>query len=159
MKGPGLKPPQIGRFKREVIGPDECPIMYRWTILSTRFGKLLVHRFLPNADDRAVHDHPRSFVTFILSGGYVDLQPCPFCARHCVHCDADGLVVGDRLRRGAIRFRRATHQHRTRVAPNGCWSLVIMGPLVRQWGFWHEGKFWLWQEFERRFGYGMRCPE
>lgn len=172
-KSPGTKPPQIGFFKREVIGPPDCPLMYRWTILNLKFVKLLVHRFLPDADDLAVHDHPRPFVTIILSGGYDDLQPCP-CQDdtsygrlidalkanrlECPYDCNDGLILGDRLRRGAIRYRSAEHKHRTQVGPKGCWSICIMGPLVRVWGFWHRGRFFQWQEYEERYGYTMRCP-
>jgi hypothetical protein len=59
----------------EIIGPPECPIMLRRTLLSTRWLKLLWHRFMPGASDEAHHDHPRSFITVVLRGGYDDIQP------------------------------------------------------------------------------------
>lgn len=194
-KGPGLKPPQVGPLKREVIGPDECPIMHRWTLLDLgqRIGKLLVHHFLPNADDRAVHDHPRPFVTLVLRGGYEDLVPCtypgcggdgalrvtlphppdatreerrqlkrvtyPPCPR-CAHVPGSrGLMVGDRMHSGSVRYRPAEHQHRTRVGPDGCWTVVVMGPLARACGFIVDGEWMPWREHERRFGFGMRCGD
>lgn len=140
---PGEPAPKTG-FRRETIGPPECPIMHRWTLVKTRLGKVLLHHFLPNADDRAEHDHPSSFVTVVLAGGYVDY--------------ADGRP-NDRLHAGSVRFRPAEHTHRTRVGPRGCWTLVLMGPKRREWGFWKDGIWWPWREHERRFGFGMRCPE
>lgn len=63
----------------EVIGPPECPLMHRWT-LASRFGrKVILHHFLPNATDAVPHDHPASFVTIVLRGGYDDYVPCPRC--------------------------------------------------------------------------------
>lgn len=170
MKGPGRKPPQSGLFRRETIGPDECPVIVRWTILKTPLGKLLVHHFLPNADDRAVHDHPASFVTLVLRGGYDDRVPCTGCdgeglcpghvvGGRCMECGGEGVVVGDRMRPGMVRLRRAEHTHRTRVGPEGCWTVVLMARKRREWGFWREGRWMHWREHECRFGYGMRCPE
>jgi hypothetical protein len=145
----GEPAPKTGRWlPREEIGPPECPIMHRWTLLSTRFGKLMLHHFLPNADDRAEHDHPASFLTIVLRGGYVDY--------------AEGRA-NDRLRVGSVRFRSAEHRHRTHVSPRGCWTIVLMGPKRREWGFWAHylgQRRWLpWRDHEHIFGFGMRCPE
>lgn len=167
----GQKPPQWGPFRREVIGPEDCPIMTRWTLLSGRLGKLLVHHFFPNADDRAIHDHPAPFLTFVLRGGYDDMVPCGYCGgelwrrpgapvtpENCSRCDG-GLLLGDAMRPGSIRYRSSKHQHRTKVLPTGCWTVVVMGPKRQPWGFFLGGRKWGWAEFEERFGDGMRCAE
>lgn len=133
---------QSGRFGREVIGPPECPIMVRWTLLEGRFGKLLVHHFMPDATDAVPHDHPASFVTAVLRGSYDDVQP-------------DGKR--ERMRPGKIRFRRAEHAHVTEIGPRGCWTVVLMFRKRRPWGFIHNGKWWPWREHEERFGMAMRC--
>lgn len=187
----------------EVIGKAECPILHRWTLLDLgpRGVKLMVHRFMPFADDRDVHDHPRPFWTLVLAGGYDDLVPCPTCTRaaasdaapgfvvdwretvrrrvadpdatgleyrRCPQCwppaysSGDGampLVVGDRMRRGMLRLRPASHRHRTRVGARGCWTLVLMGPLRRGWGFWRGSTFWPWKAWALVFGDGMRCGD
>lgn len=127
----------------EVIGPSECPILYRRTILSGRCLKVLWHRFVPGASDEAHHDHPRSFVTIVLRGGYDDVQP-------------DGTT--DRVYAPAIRFRPAEHAHITKVGPDGATTLVIMGRLRRDWGFWRNGTWFEWRRFERLFGLNWRCP-
>jgi hypothetical protein len=115
----------------EVIGPPDCPLLLRRTLLSGRFGKLLWHRFMPGASDKAHHDHPRPFVTLVLRGGYDDLQP-------------DG--TRERLRAPAIRYRPAEHAHITRVHDDGATTVVVMGPLARAWGFWHDGSWWPWRD-------------
>lgn len=128
----------------EVIGPSECPIMFRRTLVSSRWGKLLFHRFLPGASDEAPHDHPRSFVTIVLRGGYDDVKP-------------DGSI--DRVYAPTIRYRSAEHAHITKVGSEGATTVVIMGRLRREWGFWREGKWFEWRRFERLFGLNWRCPD
>src|ERR1700756_4366564 len=91
---PAIREPRrrrVGRFSRETIGPPDCPILYRWTLFGNderdeegnvvrRYPvKFMVHHFLLNADDRDVHDHPRPFWTFVLWGGYDDMEPCRAC--------------------------------------------------------------------------------
>jgi hypothetical protein len=171
----------------------------RWWLPRSWPVKLMVHRFLGNADDRDVHDHPRPFVTFVLRGGYDDLKPCPDCegaervddpvllalyrsqgglritdpdnedliARWqcwmpCPTCETPergpiGVVLNERMRAGMVRFRPAEHRHRTKVHPDGAWTLVIMGPVRRRWGFWKNGRWWFWKDYEAEFGFGMRC--
>lgn len=138
----------------EVIGPPECPLFLRWTLLAPRLRgkalcKVMVHYFFPHRQDADVpHDHPRSFVTFVLDGGYDDIVP-----------DGDGLAVGDRLNAPTVRFRRAEYAHMTRTDERGAWTLVVMGPEKRPWGFWRRGEWWGVEEFEQRFGFAWRCEE
>jgi hypothetical protein len=159
-------------LKPEVIGPPDCPIIYRWTLLKLGDTKLLLHRFPPNADDRDMHDHPRPFWTVVLRGGYDDLVPCGTCGGQqwrrstygagdvpCEDCFDGGMVPGDRLRAGDVRRRAASYTHRTRVLPEGAWTLVLMGPLRRRWGFWRGGRWWFWKDYEEEFGYAMRCED
>lgn len=131
-------------IRREVIGVPECPLMYRWTLLDCgkRIGKVMLHYFLPTQRDRDHHDHPRSFVTLVLRGGYDDIQP-------------NGHV--DRVRAPTIRFRQATHAHITVAGPRGAWTLVVMGPLRRDWGFIRDGRWWPWRRYEERYGLNFRC--
>lgn len=168
----------------EVIGPPDCPILHRWTLGGDRLMrrapiKVLLHHFLPDADDRDVHDHPRPFVTVVLRGGYDDLMPCPVCdgrstwkkpkvgpgwAGHfeggwCEACNRTGVVLREWMRAGTVRYRPAEHAHRTKVHSDGCWTLVVMGPIRRPWGFWREGKWWAYKDYERTFGLSFRCED
>lgn len=135
-------------IKREVIGVPECPLMHRWTLLGepTWPGKwplkVMVHHFLPTQRDRDPHDHPRSFVTLVLLGGYDDIQPT-------------GTV--DRVRAPAVRFRPAEHAHITVAGKRGAWTLVVMGPKRRAWGFFRNGRWWPCKRYEDEFGLDFRC--
>jgi hypothetical protein len=143
----------------EFIGPEECPMMRRW-ILVTPLGSLRLHNFLRGDNDRQPHDHPWWFVTLILQGGYTDLTPCPACngtgwedetrGRPCYACRGVGELE-DVLHPGSLRFRPALHRHR--VKTSGSWSLIITGRNARQWGFWEGRLFTPVAQFFARYGY------
>lgn len=155
--------PQPGEHARvvggwEIIGPLACPILGRRTLVDfgPKVGKVLWHRFLPNASDKDQHDHPRSFLTIMLRGSYLDISLAKVEERE--HSHRLGVVY-DEVRAPAVRFRPATHAHITKVGPKGATTLVIMGPLRREWGFWRDKKWWPWRDYERKYGLDFRCDE
>jgi hypothetical protein len=103
---------------------ETCPYVIRWR-LETPWGSARLHHWLAPDDDRARHDHPWGFRTFVLWGGYTDSSP-----------DGD-----EHLKAPATRYRPATHQHTVFPDPGGCWTIIVTGPKVRNWGFWVKGKF------------------
>lgn len=153
----------------EHVGAPECPLFVRWTLLApTRPGrpaplKLLVHHFLPERHDSVPHDHPRSFLTLVLRGQYADVVPCPVCCgteaamRECLACGQSGRVVAEILSAPALRYRPAEHVHLTVAGPRGAWTIVLMGPVRRQWGFWRLGTFFSSEQYVRRFGRVSAC--
>lgn len=122
----------------EINGHNRCPTyLYRWELAAiTLLGKttrVYLHKFV--GDDWALdlHDHPKRFISIGLAGRYVE------------HND-----------RGAIEYRApwirsfpAKHRHRlTGPTPEkDCWTIVIVGPAVRMWGFWHRGEFIDWRTY------------
>jgi hypothetical protein len=148
----------------EVIGQDECPLMERWEFLKIGLPgrepwfKAMIHRFPPNVTDRDPHDHPRPFVTLILAGGYLNSEWTKL---------VPPLDLGDRMQewmttfewlsRGDLRFRRARHMHITETSEQGAWTLVVMGPMARKWGFLHDGKWLPWKKYVERYGGVVRC--
>lgn len=137
----------------EIVGNEKCPVMFRWTIAEPFGCKVLLHHFLPNGDDPDPHDHPRSFVTLVLAGGYLDES-------WRLHGIDLRRIVEEPMTRGRVRCRGARHLHRTRVGPQGCWSLVVMGPLRRPWGFLWDGNWWPWKTYlDERGETALRCPE
>lgn len=125
--GCSSRPPGTKRFilkLNERLGLPSCPYVIRWR-LETPWFSIRLHHWLAPDDDRAKHDHPWSFTTFVLKGGYTDSSP-----------DGD-----DHLRAPAIRHRKATHQHTVFPDPGGCWTVIVTGPKIRNWGFWVKGKF------------------
>lgn len=98
--------------------------MVRW-VFDFYFFTIRIHHWLHSDDLRHPHDHPWSFWTICLWGGYTDVSP-------------DGE---DRVRPGSIRFRSALHQHSVKVDEGGCWTILLTGREHRRWGFWVNGKF------------------
>lgn len=129
-------------MRRETIGEPDCPLFFRWTLINLGFAKVLWHAWVPGSTDLDPHDHPRSFVTVVLRGGYDDV-------------DADGNV--DVMRAPAVRYRPADHAHTTRTHDKGAWTLVFMGPVRREWGFIRGGRWWSARSYLDRFGGSFRC--
>lgn len=107
----------------QVIG-ERSPYMLRWWLIPrNRHVKVYVHKFVRSDDDRAMHDHPWGFVSLVLRGAYLEQRP-----------------GGTRLRqRGSVAYRPATTRHIVHLINElPCWTLVVGGPKVRDWGFWCE---------------------
>lgn len=167
----------FGREPDLYVGGKDNPYMLRWYITPwsgwfrdkdietlprwKRFVRTLpniyLHKFLRDDDDRALHDHPWSSLSIILTGGYWE------------HIAGTGKLF---RMPGDIVYRRATHAHRVELfknpdkvihvsinsdntlssgleigGPKPAWTLFITGFKVRDWGF-HCPKGWRrWQDF------------
>jgi len=56
-------------------GTDGSPYLTRTTLFSIRGFRVALHRFHRGDQDEDLHDHPWSFWTFILRGGYFEETP------------------------------------------------------------------------------------
>ncbi len=126
-------------FGKFYIGGKENPYMIRWFLIPrNRFLNVYLHKFCRHDEDRALHDHPWWFLSFMIWGRYEE------------HTE-DGI----KLRIApSIAFRKATHRHRVSLLPSACkrflkpaWTIVITGPRIREWGFWCPKGFVHWKEF------------
>lgn len=137
----------------EIIGQEDCPMMLRWTFANLGFLKGMVHYFPPNVSDRDPHDHPRPFLTFVLRGRYFDTSWEKYG-------DLEAPTI-EMVEAGGIRYRPAKHMHIVDTDDRGAWTIVVMGPLVREWGFLRlsTGLWWEWGKYIQRFGGVMRCEE
>lgn len=117
-----MKPPDF------VIGPKNDPYLLRWYVIPrNRLCNIYLHKFLRSGDDRALHDHPWWFVSILLKGTYrevtVENKLCK--------------VTTEWRKRFSIAFHSAEYRHRVELQNNApCWTLVITGRRVRDWGFW-----------------------
>ncbi len=92
-----------------------------------------LHRFRREEPNGTPHDHPWSFETEILDGGYVE---------EVFTVAADGSWSFERVSRlpGAKYSVNAAHIHRIVELPTGeCWTLVRAGPHERETRFWRFG--------------------
>lgn len=136
----------------EINGAHRCETyLYRWIVWSTRWFKAYLHHFVGNDWSRDLHDHPKRFISIGLWGWYVEETPCGLKDWE----NENGKIVVMRAYRAPwIRSFPATHIHRLTVPSKNCWTLVIVLKTVREWGFWHRGRFIEWKQYV----YGKDAP-
>lgn len=118
------------------IGRPECPYARRW-VLNFRAFSVRVHHWVASDDPRFFHDHAWAFLTVCLRGGYVDASP----------------AGDDRLRVGSVRYRAAEHRHTVHVDPGGAWTVLVTGPVIRDWGFWTDRGWLRMRRYFRKYGH------
>lgn len=127
--GRGKTIPVMSRFEgwcrrhlpyKEIGWWDIGEVFFRYQLFRSKWCNVYLHQLdAPNWHPTGCHDHPWSFVTILLKGGYLEHSG------------------GDYTRRwpGMILYRRAEHLHDV-ITPYGrSWSLVVTGPKRRDWGF------------------------
>jgi hypothetical protein len=122
-----------------IVGGADRPYLRRWFILPRNpIFNVYLHQFLRSDDDRALHDHPWSNISFLLRGCY------------CEHTIAAGGIHNRQvLLEGDYRVRLfGSFAHRVELIDGPCWTLFITGPRYRKWGFHCEQVGWVhWQKF------------
>jgi hypothetical protein len=108
--------------------------MRRWRLGPKRWPGLRLHHIVRGDSDRELHDHPFSFVSIILRGGYIE---------HTL----DGRSV--RYGPGSVVFRSAEALHRLELG-KPAWTFVLRGPIRRDWGFLADEGWITWQEHVER---------
>jgi hypothetical protein len=130
-----MKTTWLDRFfgpAEEINGRGRCPTyMYRWVVLDREGFKIYLHKFVGSDWSRDLHDHPKRFISIGLLGSYLEQTPAGF----------------RRYRAPWIRTFPPEHQHRLSTPWGRCWTLVIVLRQVRDWGFWHEGRFIPWRQY------------
>lgn len=141
--------------------------MRRWRFLNTPWFGIRLHHIIRSDYDRELHDHPFTFLSIILRGGYTEFRP--------THDMKDVVVGGFLLGRSTLPetterwhgplsfiFRRAEDLHRLELKKvkdvvgvttfdhatsrpilgppyeQPAWTLVFRGPVRRKWGFMTE---------------------
>lgn len=121
-----------------VIGGPERPYMLRWWLLPrNRWFNVYLHHFLRDDDDRALHDHPWPSLSVLLQGDLIETYaPVPHLAADPAH------QVTRHLTAGTVVWRGPRFAHRLALlcfrgdSPQPAITLFIVGPRVREWGFW-----------------------
>jgi hypothetical protein len=130
------------------VVPENDGIVYlvRLHFFQTPFCSCMLHWLLRPDPQPDLHDHPVTFLSVVLSGGYEEEIPDP-------HSD------GARIRRRVSRwnFVRALDTHRIVAVSPGTKTLVIAGRVVREWGF-HSPSGWKpWRQYvvDRKAAQGL----
>ena len=127
-------------FKKTVLrvrDNDTNPIyLIRYSIFTCPLFSIKLHRILISDDD-CMHDHPWSFISFILKGGYVEHTP-----------------FGKKLYGfGSILWRPAPTIHKLEIFQPAT-TLVITFKRVREWGFYLPSGWKVWYQYIRS---GHKC--
>lgn len=109
------------RFEIPDYDQPERNYLTRWRIIQTPWCAIYLHR-MDGPDPRAtLHDHPWPFVSFVLRGGYDEVQTYT-------------LPVGWAVRR--VNVKRATDLHYIRdLQRTPTWTLMLVGRRRRDWGY------------------------
>jgi hypothetical protein len=118
------------------------PFLIRLRLFALFGWHLNLHIFLRSDADPELHDHPWSFWSLVLAGGYYE------------HTETGTIT----RRAGSFAYRPATWRHRVQLAlddtlkPIPCATLVLTGPAKRDWGFWKNNTFTPWKAIIDRQG-------
>lgn len=122
--------------------PDEN-YLTRWRIIQTPWCSLYLHR-MDHPDSRPVlHDHPWSFASIVLRGGYEERRL--------------NLITRRTSHRSVRRFnimRRDDAHYIEDLYRTPTWTLLLVGKRRRTWGYWRRtgargGARWTWTEFDK----------
>ena len=92
---------------------------------------IFLHNF-HKGDPDDLHDHPWCWATFIVRGGYWE------------HTPEGKFWRGP----GTFRVARSTARHRIELEPGvDVWTLFMVGPKIREWGFYPDGKWIPWHQY------------
>lgn len=159
--------------KQVIVADRDCngmqkdrPYLVRTIIAQNKYFSIYLHRFLCS-DLETFHDHPWNFFTYVISGGYVEES---IKRTSCLQVENAAFFNDDviKIKRapGSIKYRRCGDVHRVIVDKERClrdindapFTLCIIGPRKREWGFWkyatsvpgvneHIREFIPWKEF------------
>jgi hypothetical protein len=133
---------RLGRRRIVMDRVDNEPYLERYYVfLKDRRNfpfNIFIHKFL-KSDPDDLHDHPWSYFTLILKGGYYEWIP--------------GNNSQVRKWRGPGHFRvcGASSLHRIELKPGvTCWTVFMPFRKVREWGFISKGTWVQWEEYLNR---------
>jgi len=120
-----------------IIGDEDDIYLKRWYLIPrNRRCNIYLHHFLRSDDDRAPHDHPWPFWSVILTKGYLE------------HVYAHHIKIYSKQRRKfSVAYREPTHTHIVELNRGPCWTIIITGANVRQWGFYCLRGWIPWYQF------------
>lgn len=123
----------------DIMSKDDPDAVYlhRLRLLQTPFFAVYLHDLNLPDTDRDPHDHPWSFISIVLRGGYEEatwlVQP------------GKRLVPGAKMRRKTWHRFSAhkmgfDHAHMIESVQPGTKTLILTGPRKKSWGFYTDGE-------------------
>lgn len=145
----------IERAKRTPYFPlvhaDGSTYMERYWLVKNFLGcSVRIHGIHTPDLDRAMHDHPWSFISLVLSGAYIERVPHRQNTINFDEAHDDEEPWYENYRdAGSIAFRGFWHRHTIKLVTTWdelpVWTLFITFPKRQSWGFFTPaGKVWWW---------------
>jgi len=120
--------------KRQITSPDGSVYMKRNTLFECRWFSIKIHKIIRGDWANDLHNHPWSFITFILWSGYNEVTS-----------------DGEHWRKPFVfYYRPAGWRHRVKT-DRPVWTVVLTGPKRHKWGFWTDDGFVPWKEYCDRY--------
>lgn len=158
-----------GLYKRsEFIREGETsPYLIRYNLFECPWFSIKIHKIM-QTDNDCMHDHPWSFLSIILKGGYWEIIPVRQLPKHSNErrykwrCYDNPQSPSDLQRRygvGSILYRPANWIHRLelnvvesrlgeRYEYSPATTLVITFKKSREWGFWTKKGWVPWNKYK-----------
>lgn len=128
-------------MRRFTIYKNDAIYLDRLRIVQTPWFGVYLHRIEQPDLDRDPHDHPWTFGSLVLRGGYVErYHPFPHVAR-------DLRVSVRTWARWTWHTMGTAAAHRILTVQPKTVTLVLVGRRVREWGFHTEGGFVPWRPY------------
>lgn len=150
-----FKPKTIYR-SGDVPGTEE-PYLIRYNILSTPWFGIKIHKILLSDSD-CLHDHPWTFISFILKGGYSETTTKRY-RNSRLHFAGHKMPAGKRYQwitwrgPGSILYRPAEMAHRLDLKVDKAGDVIPALTFVinlkreREWGFWTPLGWLHWEKY------------
>lgn len=113
---------------------DTEPYLIRWSLLTLPWFAIKLHKILVS-DEECLHDHPWSFLSIILKGGYT--EEAPWMQVRDVRTEPPLIYARTEKKwypPGSFLWRPSPWPHRLEVT-EPCWTLVVTFKRTREWGF------------------------
>lgn len=119
----GIEPELDGPWwpKRRVImscQKERGPLLVRYFLFRSPWVSVFLHHLMSSDEDRALHDHPWTFITWLVSGGYWE------------HTTTERIW----RKRFSVLYRPAEWQHCLELT-KPVWTVVVKFKSRRTWGF------------------------
>lgn len=145
VKVTGKRSPRWAFWSKMLI-PCQSGIQYlaRLRIIQTPWFGVYLHDIYEPDGDRDPHNHPWKFISIVLRGYYIERvysDPGGDFGRH------QKFVVRRHGRFSAHKMG-TTSAHRIVKAAPGLKTLILTGKRQSGWGFFRDGKYISWQDYE-----------
>jgi hypothetical protein len=142
VKVTGRRSPRWAIWSKMLI-PCQSGIQYlaRLRIIQTPWFGVYLHDIYEPDGDRDPHNHPWKFISIVLRGYYVErVYPDPAGHPH--------YFLAHMHKRFSAHRMDTTSAHRIVTAAPGLKTLILTGKRQSGWGFYRDGEYISWQDYE-----------